>query len=179
MASSRAFRRLNMLSPRRPEGGSASGYCDWRTRAPSACAIRHAWLTQIIGQIHTVLRGVYGVRRMHGELTLGRGTGLGREAVEMLMRRAGLEGLSGRSRYRHVPNMLTAADLVDRPFERRARDQLSVTEVTDRPTRDGKIYCTVVLDVVSRRVVGWSIDASPMVALVPMRWGLPSVIHSQ
>jgi len=88
-------------------------------------------LTSIIRQIHTDFRGVYGARRMHAELTLGRGIAVGREAVEMLMRRAGLQGVSGRRSYRHVPNTPTASDLVDRKFERAARDQLWVTDITD------------------------------------------------
>jgi putative transposase len=44
-------------------------------------------------------------------------------------------------------------------------DQLWVTDITEHPTREGKIYCAVVLDVCSRRVVGWSIDCSPTAAL--------------
>jgi putative transposase len=110
-----------------------------------------------------------------------------REAVEMLMRRARLQGVSGRRSYRHVPSTSTASDLVDRKFERAARDQLWVTDITEHPTREGKIYCAVVLDVFSRRVVGWSIDASPTAALVTNALGMAighrkpaagTVIHS-
>ncbi|CAA9442300.1 MAG: Integrase, partial [uncultured Pseudonocardia sp.] len=42
-----------------------------------------------------------------------------------------------------------------------APNQLWVTDITEHPTREGKVYCAVVLDVHSRRVVGWSIDSSP------------------
>jgi transposase InsO family protein len=112
-------------------GVSVSGYYDWRTRAPSARDLRHAQLTSLIRQIHTDARGVYGARRVHAELTLGRGIAVGRESVEMLMRRAGLQGLSGRRSYRHVPNTPTASDLVDRKFERSGRDQLWVTDITE------------------------------------------------
>jgi transposase InsO family protein len=166
---------------------SESGYYEWRTRGPSPRALRHAQLTVIIQQIHRDFRGVYGARRMHGELTLGRGLSVGRQAVEMLMRRAGLQGVSGRPRYRQVPNAPTASDLVDRKFERSARDQLWVTDITEHPTREGKVYCAVVLDVFSRRVVGWSIDASPTAALVTNALGMAighrkpaagTVIHS-
>ncbi|WAU78465.1 DDE-type integrase/transposase/recombinase (plasmid) [Streptomyces sp. Qhu-G9] len=45
------------------------------------------------------------------------------------------------------------------------RDQLWVTDITEHPTFEGKVYCAVVLDTFSRRVVGWSIDASPTAAL--------------
>lgn len=168
-------------------GVSVSGYYQWRTRGPSRRDLRHAQLTSLIRQIHTDSRGVYGARRMHAELTLGRGIAVGREAVELLMRRAGLQGVSGRRSYRHVPNTPTASDLVDRKFERAARDQLWVTDITEHPTREGKVYCAVVLDVFSRRVVGWSIDASPTAALVTNALGMAighrkpaagTVIHS-
>lgn len=106
---------------------------------------------------------------------------------KMLMRRAGLQGVSGRPRYRQSPNTPTASDLVDRKFERSKRDQLWVTDITEHPTREGKVYCAAVLDVFSRRVVGWSIDSSPTAALVTNALGMaighrkPSagtVIHS-
>ena len=64
-----------------------------------------------------------------------------------------------------------AADLVERRFDRRA-DQLWVTDITEHPTREGKVYCAVVLDVFSRRVVGWSIDATPTAALVTNALGM-------
>jgi putative transposase len=182
-----AAERLPVKLTCRILGVSVSGYYDWRTRAPSARDLRHAQLTSIIQQIHTDARGVYGARRVHAELTLGRGIAVGRDTVEMLMRRAGLQGLSGRRSYRHVPNTPTASDLVDRKFERSGRDQLWVTDITEHPTREGKVYCAVVLDVFSRRVVGWSIDASPTAALVTNALGMAighrkpgagTVIHS-
>ncbi|MFD8924341.1 IS3 family transposase [Streptomyces mirabilis] len=54
---------------------------------------------------------------------------------------------------------------MERDFSRQARDRLWVTDITERPTFEGKVYCAVVLDAFSRRVVGWSIDASPTAAL--------------
>ncbi len=135
-------------------------------------ALRHAWLTEIILRVHTESRGTYGVRRVHAELTLGHGVSVGRQAVESLMRRANLRGLSGRPRYRRVPNVATAADHVQRQFVRDGRDQLWVTDITEHPTREGKVYCAVVLDAFSRRVVGWSIDAHPTAALVTNALGM-------
>lgn len=88
------------------------------------------------------------------------------------MRRAGLQGLSGRPRYRRVPNVATAEDRVQRKFGRVSRDQLWVTDITEHPTREGKVYCAVVLDAFSRRVVGWSIDAHPTAALVSNALGM-------
>jgi putative transposase len=153
-------------------GVSVSGYYGWLDRPPSARAIRHAWLTELITKIHTDSKKRYGARRVHAELTLGYGIAVGHEAVEMLMRRAGLQGLSGRPMYRRVPNLPTASDLVDRRFHRTEPDQLWVTDITEHRTREGKVYCAVVLDVFSRRVVGWSIDSSPTASLVTSALGM-------
>lgn len=147
-------------------GVSVSGYYGWLDRPPSARAIWHAWLTELITKIHADSKATYGARRVHAELTLGHGVTVGHEAVAMLMRRAGLQGLSGRPKYRKMPNLATAADLVDRDFTRSEPDQLWVTDITEHRTREGKVYCAVVLDVFSRRVVGWSIDASATATLV-------------
>ena len=71
---------------------SESGYYDWRTRAPSARAIRHAWLTDQIRVVHGASRGTYGARRVHAELTLGRGLVVAHGTVELLMARPGSAG---------------------------------------------------------------------------------------
>ena len=168
-------------------GVSESGYYAWRKRAPCARAIRHAWLTDLIREVHLASRGTYGARRVHAELVLGREVSVGHLAVELLMRRAGIQGLSGRSRSRRAPHTATAKDLVQRDFARSEPDQLWVTDITEHPTREGKVYCAVVLDVFSRKVVGWSIDAAPTAALVTNALGMaigarrpagPTVIHS-
>jgi putative transposase len=146
-------------------GVSDAGYYEWRHRPPSARAIRHVWLSEQIAAVHAASRGSYGARRIHAELVLGRGITVGHNAVEMLMRRAGLKGLPGTRRPRPRHQTPTAADLVDRGFTRTGRDQLWVTDITEHPTREGKVYCAVVLDVYSRRVVGWSIDSSQTTTL--------------
>lgn len=151
---------------------SESGFYAWRTRAPSARTLRHAWLTEVIAQVHTASRGTYGARRVHAELTLGRGLGVGQNAVALLMHRAGLKGLPGNRRYRPRPDTPTAADLADRHFARGEPDQLWLTDITEHPTREGKIYCAVVLDTYSRRVVGWSIDSTPTAALATNALGM-------
>jgi len=71
-------------------GVSVSGYYSWLDRPPSAKAIRHARLTELIVKIHTDSKAAYGARRVHAELTLGHGITVGHETVAMLMRRAGL-----------------------------------------------------------------------------------------
>ncbi|MGW4516217.1 IS3 family transposase [Streptomyces sp. NPDC004393] len=104
-------------------------------------------------------------RRIHAELDLGSGIRVGHGTVELLVQRAGLQGLPGSRRPRRIRQAPSATDLVERNFNRHARDQLWVIDITEHPTMEGKEYCAVVLDTFSRRVVGWSIDASPTAAL--------------
>ncbi|WP_439427354.1 IS3 family transposase [Micromonospora sp. LA-10] len=145
---------------------SPSGYYAWRNRPLSQRALRHAWLTEQIRAVHLASRGTYGSRRVHAELRLGRGLVVGYHAVEMLMRRAGIRGLPGSRRPRAKHQTPTASDLVNRDFTRSSPNQLWVTDITEHPTREGKVYCAVVLDTFSRRVVGWSIDATQTATLV-------------
>jgi transposase InsO family protein len=151
---------------------SVSGFHAWKSRPLSERAVRHAWLTDLIAQAHRDSRGVYGARRVHAELTLGFGITVGHNAVEMLMRRAGLAGLTGRPKFRKIADVATSSDLVSREFGRSHRDELWVTDITEHPTREGKVYCAVVLDAWSRRVVGWSIDSSPTASLVTSALGM-------
>jgi putative transposase len=151
---------------------STSGYYAWRARPPSQRSIRHAWLTDLIVEVHQRSRGTYGALRVHAELRLGRGILVGHNAVALLMRRAGLAGATGRPKWRHAKLDQVAADLVDRNFTRTEPNQLWVTDITEHPTREGKLYCAVVLDSFSRRVVGWSIDAAPTAALVTNALGM-------
>jgi putative transposase len=151
---------------------STSGYYVWRARPPSQRSVRHAWLTDLIVEVHQRSRGTYGALRVHAELRLGRGIVVGHNAVALLMRRAGLAGVTGRPKWRHAKPDQVAADLVDRNFARAEPNQLWVTDITEHPTREGKVYCAVVLDSFSRRVVGWSIDAAPTAALVTNALGM-------
>ncbi len=168
-------------------GVSESGYYAWRTRPCSARAVRHAWLTDRIRAVHAASRGTYGARRVQAELVLGHSISVGHQAVKRLMRAAGIRGLSGRPRYRKSAPQAAARDRVGRQFAREAPDLLWVTDITEHPTREGKVYCAVVLDAYSRRVVGGAIDAAATGALVTnalstaietRRPDGPTVIHS-
>jgi putative transposase len=99
-------------------GVSESGYYEHRKRAPSERSIRLAMLTDLITQIHSELRGIYGGRRIHAELTLGRDVVVGHNQVELLMRRAGLQGVTGRRKWMRIPPDNIATDLVERTFAR-------------------------------------------------------------
>lgn len=120
---------------------SVSGYYDWRSRPPSARAIRRAWLTNLITEIHQSSRGIYGARRVHAELILGRGVSVGHGAVELLMRRAGLAGVTGRPKWRRATPDQIATDLIDRDFTATAPNRTWATDITEHRTREGKVYC--------------------------------------
>ena len=151
---------------------SCSGYYAWRFRPPSARAVRHVWLTDVIREVHTMSYGTYGAKRVYAELVLGRGIQVGHNAVAMLMQRAGIAGRSGARKRYGIPSVATADDLVDRRFVRERSNQLWVTDITEHPTREGKVYCAVVLDAFSRRVVGWSISHNPTAALTTNALGM-------
>jgi hypothetical protein len=116
---------------------SESGFYAWRGRPPSARAARRMWLTDTIAQIHAASNGVYGSPGVHAELRLARGIIVGHGTVERLMRHAGLKGLPYSRTRRPLPQVSTAADLVDRDFHRDAPNRLWVTDITEHPTREG------------------------------------------
>ena len=144
---------------------SRAGFYAWKERPPSPTAIRQTWLTDVITEIHTASRGTYGAPRVHAERRLGRGIIVGHNQVGRLMRQAGLVGLPLKRRFKKTSRAITSDDLVKREFTRHERDQFRVTDITEHRTREGKLYCCVVLDAHSRRVVGWSIDAAPTALL--------------
>jgi putative transposase len=136
---------------------STAGYYDWRDRPPSRRALADAALSLQIREIHASSRGTYGVPRVHAELRLGRGIRCGRKRVARLMRSARLQGVYRRRGKRSRPAPAVHDDLVGRRFVANAPDRLWLTDITEHPTREGKVYCAAVLDVYSRRIVGWSI----------------------
>lgn len=151
-------------------GVSVSGFYMRRRRKPSARAVRHGMVADAIPQVHDESRQTYRARRVHAELTLGRKMSVARCTVELVMRRLGLAGLPGRPRYRKIPNTPTATDLVNRYFPRTEPNRLWLTDITEHPTREGKVYCAVLLDAFSRRVVGWAIDSSPTSSSTRSGW---------
>lgn len=160
-----AAARLPVQVACRMLGVSESGFYEQRSRPPSQRVVRHAWLTDLITEVHLASHGRYGTRRVDAELTMARGILVGHQQVELLMRRAGLKGLAGRRKWKRIIPDQIATDLVERNFTRAQPNQLWVTDITEHRTREGKVYCCVVLDTFSRRVVGWSIDSSPTAAL--------------
>ena len=117
-------------------------------------------LLKYIKRIHADSRGSYGSPRVHAELTLGLGLTVNEKRVARLMRQAGVRGLYVRRRRGCTlrnPDAEPAGDLVNRHFAVTAPDRLWLTDITEHPTGEGKLYCAAVMDAFSRRIVGWSI----------------------
>lgn len=154
-------------------GVSPSGYYAWKQRPPSARTLRHAWLAGEIAQVHKDSGGTYGSLRVTAELRYGRGVHVGHTQVELLMRRLGIHGLPKRRLPRGAKvGKANSADLVRRRFRANGPDRLWMTDITEHPTREGKIYCCAVIDAFSRMVVGWSIDSSQTGLLVTNALGM-------
>ena len=139
-------------------GVSPSGYYAWRGRERSHRAKRDEELRGTIEAIHEESRGTYGVPRVHAELA-HRGCRVGRKRVARLMREAGLVGVSRRRGTRTTRADSThhaAPDRVERQFRADAPDRIWVADITYVPTWAGFVFLAVVLDVFSRRVVGWA-----------------------
>ena len=149
-------------------GGSASGFYAWKDRPPSARARKDAELKKRIAAIHARSRGTYGVPRIHAELAAER-IRVGRKRVARLMRAAGLVGASRRRQIRTTQrdrSSRAAPDLVKRNFAADGPDRLWVADITYIPTWAGFLFLAVVLDVRSRRIVGWSMAPHLLTELV-------------
>ncbi|AZT96958.1 MULTISPECIES: IS3-like element ISAar24 family transposase [Micrococcales] len=147
-------------------GVSRQGYYRYRKRPTSATELRRRWLTGLIREIHVASRGTYGYRRIHAELTIGMNIPCSSRLISVLMTRAGIGGLPGPARIKRLKGVATADDLVNRKFHRLALNELWVTDITEHPTREGKIYCAAVLDACSRKIIGWAIDSKQDSTLV-------------
>src|SRR3982751_197900 len=138
---------------------SASGYYAWRDRAPSARAVADAVLTERIRQVHAESHHTYGMPRVRAEL-IDQGVTVSRKRVARLMREHAIRGISRRRGFtvttRRDKGQRPAPDLVQRKFEADGPNRLWVADMTYVPTWAGFIYLAVVVDVWSRRIVGWS-----------------------
>jgi putative transposase len=154
-----AHQAVHAVAPTcRALGVSPSGYYAWRKRPLSPRARADVDLTAQIQAIHRESRGTYGVPRIHADLA-AQGIPVGRKRVARLMRRAGLHGVSRRKQFHTTvrdPAAPSAPDLVQRQFGAEGPNRLWVADITYIRTLAGFLYLAVVLDVWSRRVVGWA-----------------------
>jgi len=140
-------------------GVSASGYYAWRSRPESLRARENRDLSAQIRDIHTDSGGVYGAPRVHAVLrSLGRM--IGRNRVARLMRAAGLRGLAALPRRvrttdsRHCYPI--APNRIGRSFTASAPNQVWLADLTYVPTGEGWLYLAALIDMHTRKVVGWA-----------------------
>ena len=160
--------RFRVATMARVLGVSTSGYYAWRRRPPSTRAQADAELTARVQEIHAGSRGTYGAPRIHAELAEA-GVAVGRKRVARVMREAGIAGVSrrrGPRTTRREVQARPAPDRVERRFEADAPNRLWVADITYIPTLAGFLYLAIVLDVFSRRVVGWAMAAHLRTELV-------------
>ena len=150
-------------------GVSPSGYYDWRDRSPSPRDRANAQLTEHIHAAFIASDEIYGVPKIRAELA-DQGIYVGKNRIAHIMRRNRWRGVSKRRSYvvttQRDKKERPAPDLVDRQFVAEAPNQLWVADMTYVPTWQGFIFLAIVLDVWSRRVVGWKIGDEMTAQLV-------------
>ena len=140
-------------------GLDRSSYYDIKFRKPNDREIRRLLLADAIADIHARSRGTYGILRIRAALEIEQGLIVNTKLVKKIMRQLGIHGLPGpRKGVKNLKNAPTCEDLVQRNFKAEAPNELWLTDITEHETQEGKLYCCVVLDMYSRKVVGWAID---------------------
>jgi putative transposase len=137
---------------------SRSGFYAWCERPMSARARQDLWLTGKIEAIHRGSRGVYGSPNIHAELADDHAIHVGRKRGATL-RRYVVTTVTD-------PHEPRAVDLVDRQFYTDGPDRLWVADITYIPTWTGFLYLAMVLDVYSRRIVGWAMETHLRTGLI-------------
>ncbi|OPZ86569.1 MAG: Integrase core domain protein [bacterium ADurb.Bin429] len=160
---------------------SPSGYYAWRRRPESARAAANAHLLAEITKAHAASGATYGSPRVTEHLRQ-RGATCGRH------RRAGLAGRPPRA-YRVTTDsrhdLPLAENVLDRQFRPTALNQAWVSDLTYLPTQEGWLYLATVMDLGSRRIVGWALDTTlattlPLAALhmaLTARRPAPGLLH--
>ncbi len=138
---------------------SRSGYYAWRTRKPSARQLEDERLRPKVVEAFKTGRGTYGSPRVRDEL-VEQGFEIGRKRVARLMRELGLQGVTPR-KFRMTTNSdhghPIAKNLIDRDFVASGPNEKWATDITYIWTAEGWLYLAIVMDLYSRRIVGWSV----------------------
>ena len=140
---------------------SRSGFYSWRKRPPSVTATRRAALTQEVREVHRISRETYGAVRVHQALGQ-RGTKCDRKTVAKVMRAAGIRSKTSRkfrvtttdSNHPHP----VAENVLARDFTADKANQKWVADITYIATLEGWLYLAAVIDLFTRKVVGWSMS---------------------
>ena len=137
-----------------------SGYYAWQKHPRSAGTIVNQRLTGLIKQFWLESGGVYGYRKIHCDLR-DVGEQCGQNRVYRLMRAAGLRAQVGyrRPRHRSGPASVLAPNRLQQKFEVANPNDTWVTDITHIRTHEGWLYLAVVIDLYSRKVVGWSMHS--------------------
>jgi putative transposase len=139
---------------------SRSGYYDHLARRAAPPPAREERLVAMIRAIHAACEGAYGVRRMHREL-LEAGEKVSRKLVRRLMRKHGIRAVQTPKFTKTTDSnhdLGFAPNLLNQDFETTAPDRVWVGDITYVWTAEGWCYLAVILDLYSRRVVGWALD---------------------
>jgi putative transposase len=142
-------------------GVSTSGYYDWREReaaGPTERQVAEAQLVEMMRELYDEADGNYGVPRMYKALRTA-GLVVNRKRVQRLMRRHGMAGRFRRRKCRTTfpgPDGYQIPDLVGRRFDPGAPDQAWCQDITYVATHEGWLYVASVLDLGSRRLLGYS-----------------------
>jgi len=138
---------------------TTSGFYAWLERPPSARAKRSAELTEEIRVVHRESRRVYGSPKVHKAL-LGRGRRVNRKTVARLMHAAGIRARAHKKfRVRTTDSNHdnpVAPNTLDRKFAVESLDKVWATDITYIHTDEGVLYLAGVMDLCSRRIIGWS-----------------------
>ncbi len=154
-----------------------SGFYWWRSRGPSARAQTDTALLLRVRDVFRESGKTYGAPRIHQDLQ-DSGVHVGKKRVARVMRRAGLVARARRPAWVHTTDSAhaypIADNLLDRQFAVSHTDRVWVSDITYVPTRLGFLYLAVVIDLASRRVVGWAMreDLSAELALSALRMAL-------
>ncbi|MCX5044091.1 IS3 family transposase [Aldersonia sp. NBC_00410] len=148
-------------------GISKRGYPHHRTRPPSQRRLRQEMLAETIKALHAASLGCYGVRRIHAELTIAMDIEVWSGKLHSVIKDIVVQGLSGnRKRYISKQDIATHFDPIKRNFAAERENQLCRNDITEHPTREGKVYRCAVIGAYPRRIVGWAIDSGQTASLV-------------
>lgn len=138
---------------------SPSGFYGWANRSPSKRAVENERLLSRIRVIHEDSQGTIGAQRMHEDLT-AEGESLSLNRVARLMASEGLQGFPRKKKrgQRAAPIVVAPhiKNLLQRDFTANEPETKWVTDITEIPTKEGKLYLCVVIDLYDKVVVGWS-----------------------
>jgi putative transposase len=141
-------------------GVTRQGFYAWRRRGPSLHQLGDDELAKLIVTIYDGSLQTYGAPRVQLELADEHQIHVGRKRVARLMRSLELQGVSRRGKKRRTtvsdPKAPPAPDLVQRRFEAERPNQLWLADLTYVPTLEGYLFLGVVMDMFSRKIVGWS-----------------------